>query len=242
VIDITMTATLRADLVEQTLESFTQNLFAGTRGQYRLIVNVDPTPLNASCSPMDVVCVVKSFSQTAHCRISKRPSFLKAMMWCWGQTQSELVLNLEDDWTLNRKVDIQAVLQHIRDHDEHYMVRFSKNTIPQTLETHAAKWRVVDGVLENDGEAYYSNNPAIIRRSFMESVLPLVNRKWAFETQLRHDDVNPNQQLKELMKEKKYCLWAKPGDKSLVTDIGTAWRNARSIGKSKDKRMPLRWV
>ena len=229
-IDITMTATLRPKLVRKTLSSFCKNLFRD-RERFRLILNVDCVGLDVS--PFEVADVCREFFDVVIYEEAS-PSFFNAMIRNWSRVSSTYFFNLEDDWKLKRKIDIDDMLRILEEHPEYYMVRLGK----MKLEKGFAKG---DGFISVP-DYLFSANPSLLRWSFAEDVLMKIKDGMAFETQLRHDDVNPNPPLMEFMKTKRYCILGEPGWSPVICDIGTKWRQKHGIGKTQGKIRQFRWV
>jgi len=122
-LDITTTATIRPKLLYQTLSSFTGNMFVHQK-EYRLILNVDP--IGEDVDPMEVVKVGKKFFDNVVYNISEDPNFAQAVKWCWGQTDSEFVFHLEDDWTLEKKILINNMLYIMNDNKNMMLLRLPK--------------------------------------------------------------------------------------------------------------------
>ncbi len=122
-LDITTTATIRPNLLYQTLSSFTHDLFIHQK-EYRLILNVDP--IGEDVDPIEVVKVGKKFFDNVIYNIPNEPNFAQAVKWCWGQTDSEFVFHLEDDWTLEKKILINNMLSIMYDNKNMMLLRLPK--------------------------------------------------------------------------------------------------------------------
>jgi len=96
-IDITITATRRSELLRQTLESFTKNLFFVDHEpeEFQIYINVDPVGLMEPSE--NVVAVTQEFFPNVKFRIAKKAHFPTAFVWCWSSTTSDLVFHLEED-------------------------------------------------------------------------------------------------------------------------------------------------
>src|SRR4030043_1164252 len=101
-IDITMTATLRPQVISQTLESFCRNIFKD-RNSYRLIVNIDPVGEKVKTAKVLEVC--KQYFKNIVFNTPKFPSFPSAVVWCWSKVESDFSFHLEDDWISVCKID-----------------------------------------------------------------------------------------------------------------------------------------
>ena len=112
--DITMTATLRPELIQRTVQSFHENLWGYWLDFARIYVNVD----EAGCEEEDE-CLVKYMRIVEYLtgffgkeRVTfnyKKPHFPSAWFWCVNQTKSRLVFHLEEDWELNYPVSFERM-------------------------------------------------------------------------------------------------------------------------------------
>jgi hypothetical protein len=124
-LDITTTATIRPDIFYRCLESFTEKLFVHKK-EYRLILNVDP--IGDDVDPMEMVRVGKQFFDNIVYNIPEEPNFAQACKWCWGETSSEFIFHLEDDWVLKRAINVGELISLFR-HENLMGVRLTKNEI-----------------------------------------------------------------------------------------------------------------
>ena len=122
-LDITTTDTIRPDLFYMTLKSFTEGLFVHKK-EYRLILNIDPIGENKD--PTEVVEVAKQFFDNVIFNISEESNFAQAVKWCWGNTSSEYVFHLEDDWTLTRKIFINDLISIMNNNKKMMLLRLPK--------------------------------------------------------------------------------------------------------------------
>ncbi len=110
-IDITTSATIRPDLLDRTFTSFRENLLNDNH-KYRLIINIDPIGEN-NRTPDDVLKVARKHFSNVVYRIPESPCFPAAVIWCWKQTESDLIFHLEDDWEMSCSIDLDQLLTTI---------------------------------------------------------------------------------------------------------------------------------
>ena len=112
--DITMTATLRPELIKRTIESFHKNLFGYWMDFCHIYVNVD----NAGCDEekerivkfREIEKFLLSYFSPEMVTINyKEPHFPSAWFWCMENTKSRLVFHLEEDWELNYKLNFEEM-------------------------------------------------------------------------------------------------------------------------------------
>lgn len=100
--EVTITATLRPNILRQTLTSF-MPLFGDTR-DWTAYVNVDLAPLvkdtDIGWTAADVLRVAAGFFGHIVHRIGVFPNFARAVRWCWQQPIGQFFFHLEDDWEL----------------------------------------------------------------------------------------------------------------------------------------------
>jgi len=203
-LDITMTATIRPEVINLTLKSFFKR-FLHQFDSTRLIINIDPIG-DESHTVDDVILVCKRYFKTIIVNTPKTASFPKAVKWCWEQVESEYFLHLEDDWLLKKIINKDLVLKLMCD-DTIKSIRFflSRNS----------KFNLID-------ESYcYSNafslNPSIMRKDFIEDLLLRFDINLDPEKQFSDIDSNSNSKIK-------FILYGEKSDGYFTIDIGTKWR------------------
>ncbi len=107
VIDFLMTATCRPSIVHKSLSSFSSMLVGSDFSSRVLYLNVDPVPVGCKC--VKVLNVCKKFFGSVVCRTPKKPNFSVAQKWCFGSSKGKLVFNLQDDWTLLERVNLDKM-------------------------------------------------------------------------------------------------------------------------------------
>jgi hypothetical protein len=107
--DVTLTACCRPDVLRETLSSFRENLRGFDFAQAVLFVNVDPRP--AGCDRHAVVAVCDQFFARACVNLPAEASFPRAVRWLWQRPATEYFLHLEDDWVLERPVEVADLLR-----------------------------------------------------------------------------------------------------------------------------------
>ena len=107
-IDIVTTATIRPEILDKTYKSFVDNLFLD-RSCFRLIINVDPAG-DKHRTQQDVLNIAKKYFSDIIYNFPIDPCFTKSVKWLWANTQSTYVFHLEDDWTINQRIDINDMI------------------------------------------------------------------------------------------------------------------------------------
>jgi len=225
-IDITMTATRRPKVIDRTLKSFTKHIFKNQK-DYRLIINIDPVGEDVKNNKIIDICE-KYFEHLVIIE-PKTPSFSKAVIRVWKETKSEYIFHLEDDWFLERDIDIKELIYQMNYDNNLACIRFYKEKIP---ETHFPT--MFDCIYEYQPEKnlffpmtgtcnslnQFGLNPVLIRKKFIdESLLVMCNNKNP-EKQFREN----NPKMKNILKRWIFSIYGNPGDPRLVFDIGSEWR------------------
>jgi hypothetical protein len=118
IIDVCTTAMCRPKLVEKTYQSFTDNLKGVDWKNSTLYVNIDPFPHDdgpeweeMKKKAVQLIKMAETYFGTVKARCPKVPNYTSAYAWIWGNATQKIILNLEDDWALNREVDIMELVE-----------------------------------------------------------------------------------------------------------------------------------
>jgi hypothetical protein len=240
-IDVTMTATLRPEIIQRTLSSFKTNLFLPTR-RYRLIANIDVAPPENEPS---LICVCKLLANalyTATLRVSYIPNFAAALRWTWSKVTTTYFFNLEDDFELLVPVDINEMIETMEQCPELAVLRFPKG--PAT-ETHCRQsqylkepkyiwngsyYQCPDNSRKREG---YYGSPSLIRTAWMQGVLSYLTDLKSPEKQLRY--MKSRKSRRHLINDWRFGCWSKPGVKRIMEDIGRIWRAERGLKKNSEQ-------
>ena len=109
-ITFTTTATIRPELIDQTYLSFSKNLIGINLKECELVINVDPMPGDQLKNREKVIDVAKKYFGKVTHRFPEKPSFPDALRWCWTNTRTKYLFNLEDDWVLLTKVNVNDLI------------------------------------------------------------------------------------------------------------------------------------
>jgi len=238
-LDITMMATLRPEIVDQTLTSFVQNLFHTTEDK-RLIINIDP--VGDAISQKDVLAVAhKHFEDRVKVRCPKKACFPTALKWCWSQVEAPYFFNLEDDWQLLPQLDLAEMYAILDDCPWLAILRLPKgpafHAYCKQSASHKQPYYVWNGryfacpATQIQRSSYYGS-PSLIRSAWLPEVLPLLHTRFSTEKQLlqQHKKRHPAMWLWE------YGVYTKPSTPRTIVDIGTPWRHKRGIRKNSYDR------
>lgn len=238
-IDITMTCTLRPKVLKTTLKSFCDHMFI-KRDRFRLIMNIDP--IGEPRRPMDMVDAAKLYFDNVVYNIAKTPSFPRAVIWTWSQVSAPWVFHLEDDWTINKRVILEHMLDILRKHKDLACLRLYKHNIPNT-----PKPRMFDCYytyykegffIAEDSKKQFGLNPVLIRSTFVKDAVPQMVDTKNPEKQFRYG----NSIMRDFVMKWKYGIYGNPGEEACVNDIGSHWIRNQSFTKPKGGAQFLTWA
>lgn len=218
-IDITMPTTLRPSLLEQTLKSFTKNVFTD-RTRYRFIFNVDPVGEKGSKSE-DVVEVANKYFDDILYNIAEEPSFPKAFKWCWNHAESDYLFHMNEDWELLRPINVDEMIDILEKNQNLACLRLLKMDVPGNLKFFRSKYENMGKYLKaGSREVSFGTNPELIRGKFYKEA-----RKYLLDTHNPEKQFRPWQKgmFENVTKHWDYAVYAKPGDRMLIRDIGKNW-------------------
>lgn len=115
-IDFTTTACCRPEIIRRTYTSFLHHLKGFDPKESTLYLNIDRLPADAD--PNIVVRATEPFFKRVVPNTPNNPNFPGAVKWCWMQPQTKYFFHLEDDWVLNRDVDINHLINLLENRPE----------------------------------------------------------------------------------------------------------------------------
>ena len=213
-IDITMTATVRPDLLKETLTSFCEKMLVQNE-RYRLIINVDP--IGETVKAGKITKRAKRFFPNIVFNLPTEPGFTKAVIWCWQQVEADYVFHIEDDWRLLNHININDMIEILDKYPQLASLRLNKN---KTRKTKTAK----------HGFVYFpkiSLNPTLFKGEFIKKVVPLMTESLNPEKQLR---IN-NSPRGKYISQWNHGIYTKVSYNRMVLDIGRKWMNKSKYTK-----------
>jgi len=204
-IDITMTAVIRPDVLNLTLSSFCRKMFID-KYSYRLILNVDP--IGEKKDQKVMYDVASKYFKNIVVNYPTEPGFTKAVIWCWSNVISDYVFHLEDDWNLLVPINLKS------------MVRI----LDKTPDLASLRLNKLNTIVRRETEFVYcpklSLNPSLIRGKFIKGVVPLMVDNFNPEKQLR---IGFNNERSDYISKWKYGIYIKDSRHRTVLDIGRTW-------------------
>jgi hypothetical protein len=227
-IDITMTAVIRPEVIRQTLESFCNDLFYDDKINYRLIINIDP--IGEDKSPMEVVKVAESFFDNVVYNIPKEPSFCKAVIWVWNKIVSDYVFHLEDDWVILRKIPLVEMIRILDKNPDLSCLHFYRKDISnrKKISLFGTTYVYKNNYYVSGKPFGFSLNPVLVRSEFIKQVVSKMNNKSNPEKQIRVRNDN----MKEILSSWKYGIYGQPNQtKTVYGKNGLHWREEMGFRK-----------
>lgn len=237
IVDFTIPTTLRPNLLFQTLYSFDLNLV----GNYsrRCVVNIDPM---GDSEADQVWAICRMFFEQVKVRESKEPHFGKAVKWLWEQVENDWVFHLEDDWRLNRSVNLNEMISIMESEKDLAILR-----LPQfkSCEKDMKNWnkffpwngRYYECPEELRGGLGVCGHPSLIRGEFIKRVVPMMDANRNPEKQF-HSKSGP---LMEEVLRWRYGVYGKPGWNPVITDLGRRWMVENGFRKKGNKAFFTEW-
>lgn len=230
-LDITIIATIRADILRMTLASFANKFLH--QFDCRAIINVDPAGETDRNNQMDMVDICREYFADVVYRTPKQPSFSDAVKWVWQQVETEFFFHLEDDWILKESVTAEQMFRYFND----------ENVVSVTLNKYA-----VHKALHDDEEyfiaEYYdpqhiylksiSLNPSVFRSQYTKDIVHHLDT--AQDPEIQFIDNNTTALYPSPL-----FLW-RVSQKPIIIDTGTKWRKANSIRKAMGDGITTEWV
>ena len=229
-IDITMTATLRPEIIEKMFIDIRRRIVKTELDRYRLIINIDN--IGESVNPNYIVRIAKNYFPVLLYNISTYPSFTKAVKWVWRMATSKFVFHIEDDWIITRDVDVDDMIRILKKYNKLSSLRLNKRAMPNldiVEGTFDGRWEYMKDdnfYICTDKSLVLSLNPNLIKREFIDDILPHMNDKANPEKQF-----SKNENVVKAVQGWLYGLYSKPGDEALVLDNGKVWRKKNKFQK-----------
>lgn len=239
-IDITITATRRPEILRKTLDTFVQYCFKPIIDQCRVIINIDPIGDNVpSCNVSDLV---EMYFDRFIVGMPWDASFPRAFIWCWRQASAPWVFHLEEDWELLQSVDIMDMIRVMEAKPNLAVLRLpyrKSNENNQKNWTTFYPWNgtYFECPAGREKELGFCGHPSLIRGDFVRRTTPFMN-----------PELNPEKQfhgnhpiIMDIVKSYKYGTWGKPNDGAYIKDIGRDWMMLNGWVKKGAKAFFTNW-
>ena len=228
-IDITMVATRRPELIQETLGTFSSFFFSS---DCRLIINVDP--VGKDIQSFEIIDLCREYFQNITYRCPEESSFPKAFKWVWSQTDADFVFHLEDDWELLRFVDLGKMIEIMKNNQDLAILRLPWK--PTDIDS-AKNWRYFfpwngdffECPEKRKREVGFCGHPSLIRGKFVRNTVKHIDETRNPEKQFHH---GPPEIMEEIDRWR-YGVFAEQNQTPAIRDIGRKWmieNNYRKVG------------
>lgn len=237
-IDITMTACKRPEIIERTLSSFRERMFDGSE---RLIINVDNAGLD-NISQYDIVELARRYFSKITYRTPKNPSFPDAFKWVWLQAKADYIFHLEDDWELLQPVDVTEMLSVMSKNKDLVELRLPDK------KSNSDKLKSWNKFIPWNGEFFevpeslkfsvgHSGHPTLIRGVFVKKVATYIDGSRNPEKQFHGNNFRITEELKKW----RIGAYGGPDRPPFVRDIGRRWMVNNGFRKHGSKAYFTQW-
>jgi len=239
-LDVTITATKRHEILRRTLESFKKNLLKDT--EIRIIINIDPVGPDKMFIDCLDVCWATFPHTDVHYRTPNAPNFAAGFKWTWNEARTNFVLHLEDDWELLREIDLQDMINMLNRHKNLALLR-----LPQfkSTEKDMKNWNLF---FPYNGEYFecpeelkmsvgFCGHPSLIKGEFVQNTALYIDTTKNPEKQFHR---GPPEIIKEVVKWK-YGVYSQPNMPPAIVDIGRKWSVETGWQKKGTKAWFMEW-
>lgn len=228
--DLVLIATCRPELLEQTLESFGQQVFRHLTFA-NVIANIDPYFGSPADGDRAEALIRDRF---AHATIFRpdSPHFTHAVKRSWLATQSDFVLHLEEDWIALEDIAPDRYLDLMEDPEVMAVSFFCRNKNAKGLPYQTARRKVRDpetGQPKLIRVNAFSTSPGVYKGPFLRQAAKLMSPFFDPETQFFG---RLNRPLERFALPKRCMFLHGQSQRDLVLDIGRDWRAERGIAKA----------
>ena len=240
-IDVTIVATHRPELLERTLASFFKNLWSIKDGSLRAVINVDPVGSDTD-KYFDVLDVCLKYFADVKINRSEKGNFPAACKWIWENATADYIFNLEEDWELLYAIPWYSMLRVMDLDPKLAHLRFS---IFRSTQLTCKNWRYFynwNGLYfqcrdEDKGSVGWCGHPSLNRKEFMREALPLIDFKNNPEKQIKGRG-----EMRSVIDKWNFGSYIQPNNSANIRDIGRQWMiNNGYIKKGKNKEWFTEW-
>lgn len=231
-----MTAAVRPKVIERTFQSIISNLKCDD--SFRLIVDIADIGEIDKYSVLDISDIVNQHFPNNLIRRKGKSLQAEALKWTWSQSESEFVLQWEDDWVLRDEVDLDIILSFMRNGRKYagmiYFDRYGKSVFDypgyKDKFIRHSKW-----FWNRIKEKSLGGPPAVLRRQYIQDILPIIDGNVCL------DILSREPQAQSIIN--RWEVFVYSGDKgNLVEDIGKEWKEKQGIRMIKRSDKGVSWI
>ena len=233
-IDITMTATCRPDILRATLKSFYYYMFAPSGIPLNLIINIDPVGPKTQEETL-AVCREFHFDSVQY-NLPETANFPKAFIWTWQmavRTEAGCIFHLEDDWELLRPVKLNTLFLLLHLYPDLSILRLNAFQSAAHLSKQWDKMIYWNGTFFEvppnlRGLLGFAGHPSLVKKEMVKLVLPYLD-----------DGKNPEKQINGHHKVigpyllgHRFGVFSEQNSPPLIRDIGRKWMTKQGYRKA----------
>jgi hypothetical protein len=120
-IDFTTTAMPRPDILDECYSSFDKNLIGINLKENDLYINIDPFPYYTDEEFSEIkrlsekcIKVGKKYFKNVFPFTPRKANYSKAYKRIWGNAKTDFIFNIEDDWRLDRRINIKFLIKEFK--------------------------------------------------------------------------------------------------------------------------------
>jgi hypothetical protein len=235
-IDVTITATRRPQILEKTLDSFKEFFDVPTR----CIINVDP--VGDDIESGGITDLASRYFRYVTFRTPSDPAFGVAFKWCWMQSDASWVFHLEEDWELLQPVRASRLIEILEDEKDLALLRLPMfHSGPTSMKNwgHFYPWNgtYYECPYEKRVMLGFCGHPSMIRGEFVSECAPALMEDRNPEKQF-HD--GPMEILLRVLNYR-YGVYGKPETGPFIRDIGREWMKTSGWTKSGNASYFTQW-
>ena len=239
-IDITMTAVRRPEILKRTLHSFYRHMLAPIIDRCRLIINIDP--IGDPIASYELCDIAQGYFSRVTVNLPMEPDFPKAFLWTWAQSSAPWVFHLEDDWELLAPVDITAMIAAMGKNPTLASMRLPFFDSAATSMKNWNLWFPWNGKYFTCPQdlrqaAGFCGHPSLLRGEFVRRCTSLIDTRLNPEKQFHGDN---NALIMEGLNWD-YGVWGQPNSKKVLADIGAEWKVKNKFQKAGSKAFFTQW-
>lgn len=244
-IDIVMTAVARPEIVKETLQSLIDNM--KTVHDYRLIIEVGIIKgIQGQNRDAQEEIIQWAYDLFRGKVLFKMPSIkehthAKALKWCLYSVTSKYSLYWEDDWVLEKGIDLDYLIGYMELQHGLGKIEFDKFekpilTYPPYMESF---FKVGDCFYSRKSNKSLCGPPALLRYKYIKDILKLKS----LDGKMAIDSVSRTKESKNMMNKWEFVGFIGHDQSgSLVRDTGSKWRVDNNILKMKSTKKGIQWV
>lgn len=225
-IDFTLVAGLRPELLIKTLDSLKDNsdLF---ELKVRCICNIDPFGAE-KIQNHEIVEILNSYFENILLNTPSTPSFSKAVKWLWSNTSSNQVIHFEDDWVLLEEVSFESLFKEIGIKTKCVSL-MTKHKNLKNRKVYHDKWNTLKSIAKTKQlkKPIFTTSPCVYDGGFLRTCSELLDLNFDPEKQF-YSGVNSH--LENYVRPYKNKVFR--GEKNqVIMDIGRNWHKENNIQK-----------